>query len=266
MPQRADSDRNLLGRLLRVLRWMQEAPDGEFGVRELSQALELPPSTMHRLLASLQGEGLVQQDPSSGKYRLGLEWYRMAFRTRSEYILRNVALPFMRQLVARLNETAFLGVYESARREMVFIAAVDSAQPVRYVVPLYQWIAIHASASGFAIMAFLPAEERQRIYQHSRLVPLTDQSITDPVLLEEELARVRERGYAVSHGQRIPGAVGIAAPIWGPDGRVIGDLHISVPEQRFDAALEPAMAADVMHYARLITEGLGTRMPDQEPL
>ena len=65
------------------------------------------------------------------------------------------------------------------------------------------------------------------------LQALTTETIRDPVELEEEMARVRERGYAITTGQRIYGAVGIAAPIFGMGHRVLGDIGITVPEQRF---------------------------------
>ncbi|HTU02960.1 MAG TPA: IclR family transcriptional regulator C-terminal domain-containing protein, partial [Candidatus Sulfotelmatobacter sp.] len=119
----------------------------------------------------------------------------------------------------------------------------------------------HAGASGLAIMAFLSKEERQTIIERTRLAPLTDRTITDPVALEEELARVRARGYAFSRSQRTQGAVAVAAPIWGPDGRILGELNVSVPESRFDAGMRPRLAQLVVRHAKRIMEKLGARAP-----
>lgn len=69
-----------------------------------------------------------------------------------------------------------------------------------------KWIPVHASASGLAAMAFLPEPAR-----------ITNATITDPQVLEDELAKIRRRGYALFRGQRTKGAVAIAAPIWGPN-------------------------------------------------
>jgi len=187
----------------------------------------------------------------------------MMLLAQAQFVIRNVALPSMRDLVAECDETSFLGVYDSSRLEMMFAAAVDSSKPLRYVVPLNEWIPVYCASSGMAIMAFLPQEEIERIIEHTGLVPVTEHSITDPVALRAELARIRAQGYSCSHGQRVPGAVGIAVPIFGPEGRVVGDLNLTIPEQRFDASMEPRLAGRVMHHAHRISERLGTRMPIQ---
>ncbi len=225
-------------------------------MRELANHLSQPPSTVHRLLNQLAQQGLIETVPESGQYRIGLELYRMMLLAQSKFVLRNAAMPFMRALVSECNETSFLGVYDPSRLEMMFAAAVDCSKPVRYVVPLNEWIPVYCAASGLAIMAFLPNEERQSIIEHTGLQPLTEHSITDPDLLHEEMARIRMQGYACSHGQRVPGAVGIAAPIWGPAGRVVGDLNLTIPEQRFEPSLETKLAGRVMHYAESITRHL----------
>jgi IclR family acetate operon transcriptional repressor len=142
---------------------------------------------------------------------------------------------------------------------MMFVAAVNSSHPLRYVVPINEWIPVYAGASGLAIMAFLPPEERRAIIARTKLAPVTERTITDPMVLEKELARIRARGYAYSRGQRTVGAVGIAAPIWGPDGRVMGDLTVSVPEPRFDERKLPAFARLAIHHAQRIMEHLGVR-------
>jgi DNA-binding IclR family transcriptional regulator len=106
-------------------------------------------------------------------------------------------------------------------------------------------------------MAFLSEEERRAIIDQTKLRPLTDRTIVRPGELEQELRRIRERGYACSTGQRIPGAVGLAAPIFGPAGRVIGDLWLTIPESRFQPRTEADLARLVIDYARRVSEPLG---------
>jgi IclR family acetate operon transcriptional repressor len=184
----------------------------------------------------------VQRNPTSGQYQIGMEFYRLASKAQSSFAIRNAGIPVMQDLVAQCNETAFLGLYDVSRMEMMFVAAVNSNHPLRYIVPINEWIPVYAGASGLAIMAFLPEDERQAIIKRTRLTPLTEHTISHPAALEDEFARVRARGYAFSRGHRNVGAVAIAAPIWSPNGRVIGDLVLSMPESRFDEKMEPTLA------------------------
>lgn len=268
MTEITSGQRDALGKALQLLWWIVDTSDGstdkEWGVRELAQGLHLPPATVHRGLTALMKHGLVQRNPDSGQYQLGMEFYRLAFKAQSHFGIRNASLPVMRNLVTQCNETAFLGRYDSFRMEMMFIAAVNSNHALRYVVPINEWLPVYAGAGGLAIMAFLPREERQAIIERTGLAPLTERTITDPVLLEEELARIRARGYAFSCGERNIGAVGVAAPIWGADGRVMGDLVVSIPEPRFDEAMVPTLATLVIQHAKRIMEKLGAQAPSDK--
>ncbi len=263
--RKAPGQRDALGKALQLLSWIVDAPHGGeikgWGVRELAQHLHFPPATVHRVLATLLKHGLIEHNPASGHYQIGTEFYRLALKLQANFAIRNAGIPVMQDLVARCNEAAFLGFYDPFRTEMMFVALIDSSHPLRYVVPINAWIPVHAGASGLAIMAFLPPEERQAIIRRTKLRPVTKRTITDPAVLEDELARVRARGYALSFGQRTEGAVAIAAPIWGPDGRILGELNLSIPESRFDASMEHPLARLVIEHAKRIMEKLGGQAP-----
>jgi IclR family acetate operon transcriptional repressor len=144
---------------------------------------------------------------------------------------------------------------------MMFVEIVESAHPLRYELQLNRWLPVHAGATGLAIMAFLPEEERRTIVARSRLDPVTERTIQDPVFLQRELERIRHRGYACTHGQRIPGAVGLAAPVWGPDGRVVGDVALTVPDYRFEPNSERRLGELLIRHAAQLTTALGGQRP-----
>jgi DNA-binding IclR family transcriptional regulator len=171
--------------------------------------------------------------------------------------MSSVAMPLLHELVALANETALLGLYDDARREMMFIAASESSQPVRYVNKMWEWMPVYAGASGLAIMAFLPPETQQDIITRTKLAPLTDRTITERYKLEHQLKLIRKQGYAASKGQRTNGAVAIAAPIFSSSNQVLGDVVITIPEQRFDPSTEGELGAYVMACADRITTRLG---------
>jgi IclR family transcriptional regulator, acetate operon repressor len=249
--------RNPVGRAFRILSWMAARDDGPWGVRELAKGVEMNPSTVHRLLGLLEEEGLVRQDDPGGGYQLGTELLRLAWTASGTHPIRSAALPHMQVLAEESGETVSFGLYDPVRRQTYVAVVVESDAPVRYVSKLHEWRDLHTGASGRAVMAFLPDEERRDIVERTRLAPATEHTITSREELERVLAEVRERGYAFSQEERRLGGVGIAAPVFGPGGQVVAEVGVSVPTQRFVRSAEARLARLVRACARRIGEEIG---------
>jgi IclR family acetate operon transcriptional repressor len=244
-------------RVLKALTWIVQEKSQEVGVREMAVGLGLSPSTAHRLLSELVKADFVKHNPHSGRYSLSLEFLRLAHLTIAHVSLQQVALMHMRRLTDACNETSLLGVYDSMRQEMMFLAMIESSHPLRYSIDLNKWLPVHVGASGLAIMAFLSDDEISMIIDRTRLAPLTSRSITERYRLEAELQKIRERGYAITRGQRTPDAVGLGAPVFGSNGEVIGDICLTLPESRFDPASEKRIAELLMACADAVTKAIG---------
>jgi DNA-binding IclR family transcriptional regulator len=249
--------RNPVSKALKALAWLVEHPSAEVGVRELAVALDVAPSSAHRLLMCLAEEGFVGQNADNGRYELGLEFLRLAHLAGGKSPLRQRALPHMRALVDACNETALLGIYDSVRQEMMFAASVESTHHLRYAIDLNKWAPVYTGASGLAILAYLEEAHVQTIMQRTRLAPLTSRTITESYRLTAELETIRQRGYALTHGQRIPGAVGLAAPLFGIHGEVVGDICLTIPEQRFDEASQDHLIDLLLDCTNRITVEIG---------
>lgn len=256
-------NRNPVRRSLQVLRYLMNVPDQRIGVRALAATFNEPPSTMHRVLSALVEEGLVERDADTGLYNLGLEMVRLAHTAVERVPAQKIAVPHLRRLAGETGETALLGLYDRTRQEVMFTAAVESPQPLRYVNLMRTWLPLHAGATGLAILAFLPEQEREAFLKSRKFTAITERTITDRRKLAQIVERIRRNGYACSQGQRTPGAVGIAAPIFGPSGEVIGDVIITLPEQRFERSREREFAEHVMRCARRVTHELGGPMPNE---
>ena len=256
--------RNPVAKALRAIDWLIQEPLPAVGVRQMAAALDLRPSNVHRLLATLVDEGFVQQDESTARYALGPELMRWAQLITARAPLREIALRHMRALVRACNETVFLGVYDQARQEMMFAANVESEHPLRYVIELNQWIPMNTGASSLAILAFLPPEQLDAVVERRLHVEPPGQSAgAGRGRLYAELGTVRRKGYAFSRSKRVAGAIGIAAPIFGAGGKVLGDLVITVPEQRFDRKDTEKLARLVMKHAAAVTADIGGTSPLQ---
>jgi DNA-binding IclR family transcriptional regulator len=244
-------------KVLNALRWIVEEQSAEVGVREMAVGLRVSPSTAHRLLTELAKADFVQHHAITGRYSLSLEFLRLAHLTIGHLSLQRVAMTHMRRLPAACNETSLLGIYDATRQEMMVLAIVESSHQLQYKVDLNEWIPVHAGASGLAIVAFLGEDKIESIIARTGLRPLTPRSITERYKFDAELQKIRKRGYAITRGQRTPGAVGLGAPIFNSDGEVVGDICLTLPESRFDASSQDRMAGLLKACANEVTKAIG---------
>jgi DNA-binding IclR family transcriptional regulator len=244
-----------VGRSFQILRCMVES-GAEWGVRELAGKLGMPPSAAHRTLGMLEEEGAVRRDPDSGRYVLGFDFLRLARVAMANFPMWRTARPVLQDLVRLHDETALMNIYDYQRMELFVAACVESTQPIRYTEQLNQWLPVHAGATGLGILAFLSDAERAKVLDRRGLPAMTGRTVTDPGELEGVLARIRADGYAVSRGQRVPGAAAIAAPVFDTHG-VIGDIALTIPDFRFPSATLDTVIADVVAGARAVSKALG---------
>lgn len=243
-------------RLVGVLRHLAEA-DGEVTVKGLADALDLPPSTAHRMLGQLARTGMVEADGARHRYRPGVEYYRLAALVAGRMDLAEIARPIMDAVVAECGETCVLGLYLPNERRMMFVARADSAHPLRYPLALHRPLSVAWGASGRAILAFLPAEEIDAVLTLREASPATGAALPRPSEMHRLLAHIHARGVAVSHGEKIPGAVGIAAPVMRAGGQAIGSLSVTIPALRFQPDSEAGLVELVRGQAAALSRALG---------
>jgi len=241
-------------RIVRILAYLAEHGT-EVSMRELGAGLGLPRSTVHRICQGLATEQVLVRDARTGRYRWGEAFIKIARATYQTTHVRHLAQPLMERIVQDTNETALLVLYQPSRRQVVFTDEVECSQPVRYHAQLHVPLPLHAGASGKAILAFLADGEIQKIIQ-SGLDPITGNTVTEPSALMADLARIRRDGFAISHGERTPGAVGIGAPIFDGTG-VVGEIMVTVPEYRCNPDLERRIAEVVTAAGHQLSQQLG---------
>lgn len=227
-------------------------------IREVSEALNVPRSTLHRVCQQLVAENLLRSDEND-RYDWGPELVRIAHAVYLSSSLERIARPVLDRLVAELNETALLTAYDYARHRLVFSLVAECDQPVRYHTNLGVPLPAHAGASGKSVLAFVPEPELEAVLREG-LTPLTDATVTDETALRAELARIRAVGFAISHGERNRDTVGHACPVFGHDGTVLGSLCITVPAYRHDRSLENRIVVALRREALALSSQLGLPM------
>lgn len=247
-------DRDPVGKALTVLLALADRPTAPWSIRQFARELDTSPATIHRIFTIFETRDLLARD-ADGAYRPGAGLFRLCRAVQDNLSPVGIAHEHLEALARESGEATLFGAYEPRRHEMIFLDIVQSTHPLHYDVGVYRWIPVHAGATGLAILAFLPEAERHEVYRHG-LPPLTAATLTSEAAIERECADIRERGYAISSGQRLGGAVGIAAPVFeGPD-RVLGDIAVTVPDQRFEPSWEEPLAQAVMATARRVGEDL----------
>lgn len=146
---------------------------------------------------------------------------------------------------------------------MMFSLSIESAHPLRYVLQLNIGLSVHTGASGLAILAFLPEEDRREILE--KQLGASPDTGEDTQRLTERLAEIQRKGYASSRAERIIVAVAVATPVFGPSGEVFGDVGVTIPESRFEEADEPALAELVMPSAEILSASMGGTLPPSWP-
>jgi DNA-binding IclR family transcriptional regulator len=230
--------------------------DTPIGVCELADATQLPQATVHRLLATLAKLGYVSQDRGTRRYTLGL-------RTLSLHgsVLRNMhlgiqAMPVMKALMARVEETVHLAVLSEG--EVLYIDRVEGL----YTPPsMYTYIGkrapAHCTALGKALLAHLSCEIVTDVLARRGMRQMTAKTLVTPQAFEQELERTRQRGFAVDDEEIEDGIRCIAAPIRDYTDAVCAAVSISGPKTRGRADRESELSKAVIWAASLISTKLG---------
>lgn len=251
---RASSPVKTVDRLVNVLDcFSPERPT--WSLAELSTRLDLPKSTLHRFLASLELHRILRRDPDDKRWRLGYRLVAWGERAAESTGLHHIARPVMRTLVESTGETVVLTVYQD--QEVVCIGKVETNHSVRLKLDVGTRHPPHAGASSKVLMAHLPEEEIQAIIRDKGLPKLCTNTITDPDELVAELASIRKRGYAESVEETDVGAWGVATPIYGHNGDVAAAIGVVGPSLRFSDELAQRYVMLCRDAARQISALLG---------
>ncbi len=201
-------------------------------VTDAADALGVGRSTAHRLLATLQHHGFVEQDADTRAYRAGAALAEIGLATVREDGLRSHMRPYMERLRDELNETIQLVVLQGSH--CLFIETVESHRPLRTASRVGITVPAHCLSGGKALLAALPLERLHALYPTEQIPSATPRSITSRNELEVELAAVRQRRYATNFGESEQeiGSIGIA--IHDADGQPRAGLAVSGPLSRIN--------------------------------
>lgn len=227
----------------------------ELGVREIARKVNLSSSAAGRLLASLKEMGVLSQNPDTRAYSMGSRILSWANVYNSNLDVRNQAMPAITELHQATRETISLYILEG--KERVCVERIESPHNVRIVQRIGRRLPLYAGSAGKVMLAFLSPAQQEEYLQNTPLPALTAKTITDINALRLELKKAREQGYAVSFGEWVEDAAGVAAPILNQKGQVIAALAISGPTMRFNQQNVERYCFEAKRVALQISTRLG---------
>lgn len=229
--------------------------DPELGVTELADRLGLHKSTVHRFMVNLDAAGLVERNPRSGRYRLGLRIFELGGLVMQQMNLWDEALPFLEGLVHDTGETGHLAVLDGG--EAIYIERVEARRALRVPSAIGRGYPAHATNLGKVLLADLAPERVEEIVTERGLAAYTPHTITDLDRLASELERIRALGYAVDNEEYDEGLRCIGAPVRDHSGHVVAAVGIGGPVTRITPDRVDELAEVVMTAARGLSRRLG---------
>jgi len=243
-----------IDRVLQVLELFSlEKP--EWGVTEISKALNIYKSNIHNILSTLAEKGFVKKDHKTDKYKLGIKFFELGSVVIKNMDLRKIAHPYIEELSKEFNETVHLGVLDEGR--VVSIEREESNKSLCSHIEIGKRTPLHCTAVGKAIMAYLSKDKVSAIVKEKGLKKYTENTIIDKEGLEEEFLKIRKQGYAVDNMEHEEGVRCVAGSIQDYTGEVIASMSVSGPAFRINESNIPDIAKKVKRYCDCISEEMG---------
>ena len=198
---------------------------------DIVKAVGIPKTTAFRILGALLAREYVTWDRESEKYSIGLKTLEIGLSGLIGQNIVEISIPHMQELSLAVGETSFLAAYN--RGDVVYLYKVEGTQSMVTRCTLGSRRPAYCTGLGKAILANLPIEESDRIFEKP-LEKLTDRTVVDRVRLLEEFARIRVEGYAVDDEGIEHGLYCIAVPVFDYTGQVVAAISVSGPVKRMN--------------------------------
>jgi len=217
---------------------------------DLAQELGMATSTAHTYLQTLVEAGYVNREDDV--YSTGLKFLKHGGQARHQMRLHTVGRSQVDEVAQRTDEVASLGIEDGGKRVLLYKS--EGANAVYDNAPVGEYTKMHWSALGKAILSQLDADRVSEIIESHGLPKRTENTVTTPEMLHEELERTTRRGYSIENEERRVGVSSVGVPITDAEDELIGAMSVSGPANRFSRDWIEAEALPVLNDAVNVTE------------
>ncbi len=231
------------------------AKAGKVTLTELSSIVDMPPSSTHRLLATMQKHGFTEFDELTQDWMIGVEAFRIGNTFTYRTNLFESARKVMQNLMVDTGETANLAIADNG--DIVFVNQVETQNPIRAFFRAGTRGPMHASGIGKTLLASLSHEEVLKILQVKGLQEFTPETLTSSEALFRDLEKTRQRGWSFDNEERYSGMRCVAATIYNAYGEPVAGISVSGPTARFSEQTVAEFGPKVLRAAGEVTMMLG---------
>ena len=217
-----------IDKTLSVLEFISQNARG-VSLADIVKTVGIPKTSAFRILEVLLSREYVTWNPESEKYAIGLKALEIGLSGLVGQDIVEISIPYLQDLSATVGETSFLAVYNSG--DVVYLYKAEGNQSIVTTATLGSRRPAYCTALGKAILANLPIEESDRIFDRP-LEKLTEKTIVDRIRLHEEFAEIRQSGYSVDDEGIEHGLYCLAVPIYNYTGGVVAAISVSGPVKR----------------------------------
>lgn len=219
---------NAVRTTLEILEALKE--HGQMGITELANEIGVTKGTVHNHLSTLEHEDYVVKTEQA--YQLGFRFLDLAHHAQRRVEIYDLVRQEVENIADKSGEMALYTQEEHGLGVCLYRSLGEDA--VQTWLYIGHRSGLHHTAVGKAILAHMPRERVKQIIERRGLEAHTENTITEPEELFDELKEIRERGFAFNHEETIPGLVGVGAPIIDRHGDVAGAISIIGPKSRMD--------------------------------
>ncbi|MCU9594498.1 IclR family transcriptional regulator [Caldibacillus thermolactis] len=238
-------------RILRLFSFKQK----ELSFTQIVHLLDLPQSTVHRLISTLKEEGFLSKNPKTNHYRLGLRILSLGGAIYSHLELYKESLPIIKSLSKKLNETAHICHMEN--NKVVYLYRTETLHPEdRLVTQIGRTSPIHCTSEGLCILAF-QEETFIKQYLNQKFFAFTPYTFTKPDQLYQLLEQIRDQDYCVLTSSYFENYISISSPIRNHEKHVIASLTVIGSVKRITEEKLPTFINEIKHSASKISSNLG---------
>ncbi|AOT68696.1 IclR family transcriptional regulator [Geosporobacter ferrireducens] len=240
-----------VGRAIQILKCFENHE--ELGVTEVSKIMELHKSTTFGLIATLEAYRLLEKNEETGKYRLGLELFRLGTKVNSN--LRRIAIPYLERLVSMYGETVNLVAMDDT--SVIYLEKVESSHSMRICTMVGGRLPLYCTAVGKSILASLPKDEADAIIERMNFKKFTENTLCDRERLLKYLEDTKGNGYAEESEEFEMGLSCIAAPIFNHFGKAFAAISVSGPASRMTEEFRKKISASLIEFTQEVSRKMG---------
>jgi len=240
-----------ISRSIQLLRCFDEKP--ELGISEIAQRLGIAKSTVYGIVSTLELNSFLEQDGRTGRYRLGIEIFRLGTKVKSD--LLNFAKPYMEKLVTDFSETVHLVVPD--QYNILYIHKIESPHSMRICSRVGERLPLYCTAVGKALLAQMGEKEQAAVICATSFHPYTPYTIRDSSFLLQELAKIKAAGFAVDREELEIGLTCVAAPIFDGNGKPNAAISVAGPTVRMTNLTIETIARGLLGVTRDISSRIG---------